>query len=169
MIERINIGSIRWNVLAVLTHADGHKLVIPGHNIVTNEGDIYYAQKAVGASPTDDFTAGGLRLGTGTTTPVKTAIDLTTFGADGDIAETSGYPKTADADGDNTGSGTDIVTWLFTYGTGDGNIAGIAEGAVVDNLTTPTAALCHFLFAASFSKTSSDTLKVFVNHQFNGS
>jgi len=160
---------ITGTIVAVLTNTQtGHKSTYYGHNIITNDGDLYYAQKVVGDTPTDDFTAGGLRLGTGTTTPVKADTDVTTFGSDGDIAETSGYPKVNDGDGDNTGAGTDIVTWLFTYGTGDGNISGIAEGAIVDNLTTPTAALSHFLFASSFSKTSSDTLKVFVNHKFNG-
>jgi hypothetical protein len=47
-------------------------------------------------------------------------------------------------------------------------VSGIIEGAIVDDRTTPTAALTHFLFAASFNKTSSDTLKVFVNHTMNG-
>lgn len=61
-----------------------------------------------------------------------------------------------------------VVTWRYSYSTSEGNIASIAELAIVDNRTTPTAALCHALFAASFTKTSSDTLKIFVNHTFTG-
>jgi len=48
------------------------------------------------------------------------------------------------------------------------NIASIDECAIVDNRTTPTAALCHAEFSPSFTKTSADTLKIFVNHTFNG-
>ena len=75
---------------------------------------------------------------------------------------------TNDSDGDNTGSGVDIVSWRYSYLTTEGNVSGIIEGAIVDDDTTPTGALTHFLFAASFNKTSSDTLKVFVNHEFAG-
>ena len=78
------------------------------------------------------------------------------------------YPQTDDQDGDNTGAGVDIVTWRYSYTTAQGNVVDIIEGAIVDNDTTPTAALCHFLFAGIFTKTSSDTLKVFVNHTFTG-
>ncbi len=180
MIEKIQFGESvlavmkgmqedGWNVIAILQNIHtGGRILIPGKNIVTNDGDLYYAQKAVGASITDDFTAGGLRLGTSNTAVGKTDTDVTTFGSDGDIAESSGYPKVNDGDADNTGAGTDIVTWKFEYGTGDGNISGIQEGAITDSLSSPTAALTHFLFAGSFSKTSSNTLKVFVNHRFNG-
>ena len=143
--------------------------MIPGKNIVTNDGDLYYAQKAVGDSPTTDFTTGGLNLGTSNTAVGKTDTDVTTFGTDGDIAESSGYPKVNDGDSDNTGAGTDIVTWKFSYGTADGNITGIQEGAIVDILgASATKCLTHFLFASSFNKTSSNTLVVYVNHRFNG-
>lgn len=143
---------------------------IPGINIVTNDGDVYYAQSIAAETPTDDFDGGssGLRLGSASTTPVKTNTDVGTFLSGTGHALDSGYEKTNDDDADNTGSGTDIVTWRYSYTTAQGNANGIAEGAIVDNITTPTAALTHFLFAASFNKTSSDTLKVFVNHTANG-
>jgi hypothetical protein len=44
----------------------------------------------------------------------------------------------------------------------------IAEGAITNSLTSSTKALTHFLFGSTFSKTSSDTLKVIVNHAFAG-
>ena len=164
--------AVTGQALAILRHnefGDIHR-VIPAINIVTNDGDLYYAQSAVAETPTDDFdaAAAGLRLGTASTAPVKTNTDVTTEDSNGRLAIDATYPKTNDGDSDNTGAGTDIVTWRFSYSTSEGNITGIAEGAIVDNRTTPTAALTHFLFAASFNKTSSDTLKVFVNHTFNG-
>lgn len=165
--EVLNIG----NVVAILENVKtGHKKIIHGLNIVTNDGDAYYAQMACAETPDDDFdgASSGLRLGTGTTSPTKTDTDVTTFLSGSDHALDSGYEKTNDDDPDNTGAGVDIVTWRFSYATDEGNGTDIAEGAIVDNKTTPTAALTHFLFAAAFDKTSSDTLKVFVNHQFNG-
>lgn len=144
------------------------ELITPGVNIVTNAGDVYYAQRSVGETPDDDFTAGGLRLGDDNTAPTKADTDVTNFLATSGHAEDATYPKTDDPDADNTGAGVDIVTWRFSYLTSEGNVSNIIEGAIVDNIVTPTAALTHFLFGGVFSKTSSDTLKVFVNHEFLG-
>lgn len=157
-----------WNVLAMLTERSGRRLYMPGCNIVTNDGDQYYAQMSCGETPTDDFAAGGMRLGTNNTSPTKTDTDVTTFLSGSGKSIDAGYPKTNDDDADNTGAGVDIATWRESYGTGEANGTGIIELAVVDNITTPTAALTHALFGASFDKTSSDTLKVFVNHTMNG-
>jgi hypothetical protein len=158
-----------FNVLAVLGNQSG-QVLIPAANIVTNDGDIYYAQMVCGETPTDDFdhSNAGLRLGSANTAPAKTDTDVTTFLSSSGHALDATYEKTNDGDADNTGAGTDIVTWRYSYTTSEGNVSGIQEGAIVDNRTTPTAALTHFLFASSFSKTSSDTLKVFVNHTMNG-
>lgn len=161
--------AIVGRVSAVLHNEQlGLELVVPGLNIVTDDGDTYYAQVAAGETPDDDFAAGGLRLGDDNTAPTKSDTDVTNFLAGTGHAIDGTYPQTDDQDGDNTGAGVDIVTWLFSYTTAQGNATGIIEGAIVDNTTTPTAALTHFLFAASFDKTASDTLKVFVNHTMNG-
>ena len=167
--ERIlNIG----NVVAVLENAkNGSKKIVHGVNIVTNDGDAYYAQSACAETPDDDFdgASSGLRLGSDNTSPTKTDTDVTTFLSGSDHALDATYEKTDDQDTDNTGAGVDIVTWRYSYLTSEGNVDGIIEGAISDVRAGPsTAVLTHFLFAASFNKTSSDTLKVFVNHQFNG-
>lgn len=148
----------------------GLELQIPGMNIVTNDGDVWYAQRAAGETVTDDFLAAsaGFRLGTSNTAPTKTDTDVTTEDSAGRKAVDATYPQTDDADGDNTGAGVDILTWRVSYTTAEAIITGIQEGAIVDDRTTPTAALTHFLFAASFNKTGTDTLKVSVNHQLNG-
>jgi hypothetical protein len=158
-------------VIAVLTNADtGQRHTFEGRNIVTNDGDKYYAQMACGEAPDDDFdaAAAGIRLGTGFSSADKDDTDVDSEDSNGRLDVDSGYPKTDDDDGDNSGAGVDVVSWRFSYATGEGNISGIDECAIVDNRTTPTAALCHAEFSPSFTKTSADTLKIFVNHTFNG-
>ena len=162
---------IAGRCIAVLENKHtGDKKIIHGVNIVTNDGDTYYAQSACAETPDDDFDAAlaGLRLGDDNTTPTKSDTDVTSFLSGSDHVCDATYPQTDDQDGDNTGAGVDIVTWRYSYTTAQGNVVDIIEGAIVDNDTTPTAALCHFLFAGIFTKTSSDTLKVFVNHTFTG-
>ena len=153
-----------WNVHAVLKCKDTY-IYIAGKNLVTDAGDQYYAESVVG---TPSWTVGGMRLGTGTTAPTKTDTDVTTVLAGSEKAIDTGYPVTNDTDPDNTGAGVDVVTWRVSYGTAEANGTGIAEGAIVDDINTPTKALTHFLFSATFDKTSNDTLKVIVNHTFNG-
>jgi hypothetical protein len=163
--------AITGTVLALLRNeALGLELAVPGINIVTNDGDTYYAQMVASETPDDDFDGAnsGLRLGSDNTSPTKSDTDVTSFLSDSAHALDGGYEKTDDDDSDNTGAGVDVVTWRYSYTTGEGNVNSIIEGAIVDDRTTPTAALTHFLFAASFDKTSSDTLKVFVNHTMNG-
>jgi hypothetical protein len=156
-------------IIAVLENQQtGHKQIHIAKNIVTNEGDKYYAQMAADETPDTDFSSGGIRLGTGFSSADKDDTDVDSEDSDGRQDIDTGYPKTDDDDGDNSGSGADIVTWRFSYSTSEGNIASIDECAIVDNKTTPTAALCHAEFSPAFTKTSADTLKIFVNHTFNG-
>ena len=158
-------------VIAVLENKKtGEKKIIHGLNIVTNDGDTYYAQSAVAEAVDDDFdgASSGLRLGSDNTAPDKVDTDVTTFLSGSAHALDATYPRTDDPDSDNSGADVDIVTWRFSYLTSEGNVDAIIEGAIVDDKTTPTAALTHFLFAALFNKTASDTLKVFVNHTFTG-
>lgn len=156
-----------------------------GHNIVTNDGDLYYAQKAAGETPDAthgfDTAEGRLVLRNAATAVAKTDVylqlDVTTTGAL-DAAPTdyqalnATYPLTADVDSDNTGAGVDIVTWLYDWLTTELNATGIVGGGIVDaNTNDPPGAtdllLNHFT-VTSFDKTASDTLKVFVNHEMLG-
>lgn len=147
------------------------KGVYPGLNIVTTKGDVYYAQLAMTDTITDDFQAAGagLRMGSATTTPTKANTDVGTFLTGSDHVIDATYPKSNDGDADNTGSGTNVMTWTYSYLTSEGNVSSIAEGGISDVRAGPsTALLTHFLFASVFSKTSSDTLKVIVNHSVLG-
>lgn len=154
------------NILALLGRPEG-ALLIPGSNIVTDAGDIHYAQKAAGEAVTNAF--GVLELASAGT-PAKGA-DRSAFTpiASTEKAHDAGYPTTNDADSDNSGSGADVVSYLTSYTTGDFNATGITHGIITN--ATPGASepiLTGFAFAASFDKTSSDTLKVFVNHEQSG-
>jgi hypothetical protein len=162
---------MRGKILAVLTHANGDILEVEGINLITDDGDTYYAQLAAAETPTYDFKGAnaGLLLGTGTNAPAKGNTSVQTVVSGSGKTRKSTYPKTNDTgDSDNTGDGTDILTWTYEYLVSEANASSISEGAIVNNTTTPTHCLTRFLFAAPFTKTSSDTLKVIVNHQFNG-
>ena len=152
----------------------GEKTWYHTKNIVTNDGDLYYAQKSVAESPTSDFGGanGRMELRTGSATPAKDDVysDVTTPITTSRKAKDSGYPKTNDDDSDNTGSGTDIVTWRTSWTTGDFNATAIIGGCFHVGGASPACGsklLTHFSIT-SFNKTASDTLKIFVNHTFNG-
>ena len=91
---------------------------------------------------------------------------------------TANYPRTTDPDADNTGGAVDQVTWAYSWTIGDFNTTGVTDlkgGCITDRAnnsaygTATNKLLTHFDFAASgFEKTASDTLKVFVNHTFEG-
>jgi len=166
---------IKGTVVIVLKDKDGNIKIRETHNLVTNSGDEYYAE--VGAQETPNFTIAGIRLGTNAgaaTTPIKTDVDMTTttgssvLGGSGNQPIDVGYPKSDDDDTDNTGALADAVTWRSSWGTGEGNSADLATVDLPDNLTTPTKSLAIANFASKFTKTSSDTLKVFVNHTMLG-
>lgn len=154
------------NVLAVLGLPEGD-IVIPAHNIVTDAGDVYYAQKSAGETPTNTFNT--LTLATaGTPGKSATYASFTPIASTGK-APTAGYPKTNDADADNTGASTKIVTWLFSYAKADFNNAAISHGEITAAAPSGSVPLLTgFAFAAAFAKTVNDTLKVFVNHQMLG-
>ena len=178
--------NVKGTVVFVLKNEDtGEKRTFTTRNIVTNDGDLYYAQRGalltVGATispvPTNFTDANGvpdmiMELYNGASdAPAKgnnrsNLAGLVTGSAQ---AMDSGYPKVNDTDTDNTGAGTDIITYRVSYAKGDANATGIAD--VI--LTNPSpgaseALIMHAEFSPTFDKTSNDTLKVFVNHTMNG-
>lgn len=164
------------NILLVLGTPEGTTLHAAS-NIVTDAGDVYYAQKAVGESPTNAFSK--LYLSTvnwDSSHPAKgsTSDNIASMISGTEKAATAGYPKTADSDTDNTGAGTDVVTWLFSYTKADFNDADIDAGAISKASVTSWGAgagsdpLLTAFDLTTFAKTANDTLKVFVNHTANG-
>jgi len=226
---QINVAD---NVTALRTReeTDGtlHKEWQFTHNLVTSEGDIYYANKITGRVGTSgsassvygdtnfatdgrffhhDGTStvsastvyGAMILGNANTAPDEadtygvSGASGTTFSSGAydkayDVANgnaqnydttkiiTANYPIHSDADNDNTGGSSDQVTWAYSWTKGDFNTTGKTDlngGVIVDRATVATPAstaklLCHFEFASPFEKTANDTLKVFVNHTFEG-
>ena len=178
MQQRVEIHGLE--IIAVLTdQLTGQKRVFKTRNIVTNDGDEYYAYRGVNAQPPNDlFTTGAaqafdgiMELGTAGNAPVKASIrsDMTAKVASSQKAMDATYPLRNDGDADNTGAGVDVDTYRVSYLTSEANSAGI-DRLIITN-PSPTAGdqcLMYALFAASFEKTSNDTLKVFVNHTMNG-
>ena len=162
------------NICIVKESQSGEKIWYHAKNIVTNDGDLFYAQQAVGETPTSDFdgSSGRMELRTGSATPAKgdTYAQVATPVTASRKAIDANYPKTNDGDSDNTGAGTDIVTWKTSWTTSDFNSSAIIGGCIHVGAASPasgTKLLTHFSIT-SFDKTSSDTLKIFVNHTFNG-
>lgn len=186
------------------------------HNLVTSDGDIYYAKKitlkkADGTAYADtDFATDGIFFhhisGTVSSSTTYGAMILgsanvtthqsDTYGVSGSSGTTfksgaydashgsinttkvltANYPRHNDGDGDNSGGANDQVTWAYSWTTGDFDTTGATDlngGVIVDRATNATPAngaklLCHFEFSSAFEKTGNDTLKVFVNHTFEG-
>jgi len=155
------------NVLAVLGTPDG-RFLIPASNIVTDAGDVHYAQRGAAEAPTNAF---GIAELASAGTPGKSASrsSFTVIGST-QKAHGAGYPRTNDDDPDNTGAGTDTVTFLASYAKADFNHAAISHGLITN--ASPGASeplLTGYAFASAFEKTADDTLKLFVNHDFTGS
>jgi len=154
------------NVLAVLGTRSG-LLLYGAHNLVTTAGDTYYAQRGAGAAPTNAFGLGELSSAgvpaKGATRAAFTPIAATqkTF--------TATYPKTADADVDNTGAGANVVTYQWAYAKADFAAATISHGQITNAVpAVGEPLLAGFAFTAAFGKTVDDTLKIIVNHQLIG-
>jgi hypothetical protein len=178
------------NICVVLKKTDGSKHWFYGSNIVTNDGDIFYAKRACSEAPSanEDFRA--VASGAGATCILQnpsSANSLAKTDAYGQVTNpivttgaqkdcTTAYPKTNDGDSDNTGAGVDVVTFKFSWttsqiDTSSGNA--ITGGCIVDKAATLGGSikiLTHWNFAspASFHKTSTDTLTLYVNHTMNG-
>lgn len=164
--DEMQIGG---TVLAILRDEEtGLERVYVTHNIVTDAGDTHYAQRGCAETPTNDFTQ--MELGSaGTPGKAATTSSFTLIASTAKTVKAT-YPKTNDGDSDNTGAGVDVATWTFEWTAGDFNHAAITHGwIVVSGHGAGAPILTGFAFTGgAFAKTASDTLKVIVNHTFNG-
>lgn len=172
------------NVVRVLTfpeinHSGKQELIKEfdfTHNLVTDDGEIFYAKQGAGETPAtnENFQSGRFEMGT--TAYVEAESDtFNEFDVSGSSkisgsrqTFTSGYPKTNDTgDADNTGDAVDAVSYAVEYTTGAWNDTDVEQGCIHDNASpvSATKLLCVFSFT-SFAKTATDTLKIFVNHAF---
>jgi hypothetical protein len=157
------------NIVVLLQKKDKLVNFVFGRNIVTSTGDIYYAQKACGETPTNNYTDMYL-ASAGPATPAKTdnRANFTDI-AGTNKTKSANYPRTADPDTDNTGNGANIASWLFSYAAGDGNWSGISHAYLTKNGPAANESLlCSIKFASNWAKDSNTSAKVFVNHGENG-
>jgi len=166
------------NVCGVIENTEtGYTTYNWAANIVGNDGDIYYAKKSAGETPAtnENFLQGRAELQTGTATTAKadTYSSVLVPVTASRLALTTNYPKTYDAQAnsaENAGGVIDAITYKYYWSTSSFSANGITGGMIHDN-ASPVAAtklLTHWAFAASFSKTTTDTLTLYVNHTMNG-
>jgi hypothetical protein len=157
-------GDLRWNVQASLSFPTGERRLMLGHNLITDDGELHYAELIAQESPTNAF--GAMELATAT--PTQAASDDRsdyTVQSGSEKAFSSGFPKRNDTDTDNTGKGVDVFTYKAEYAAADGNWTGL-DGGIITN-ASPGASepiLTGFDFASSVDKDSSTALTVYVNH-----
>lgn len=160
----------KQNVVVALFKGKRMLDYIFGENIVTTKGEIYYAQRACGESPTpNNFTTMWL-CSNGPATPAKTDNrgNFTDI-ASSNKANSTNYPKSNDNDTDNTGASNNTISWLHSYAAGDGNFAGIGWCYITNTANTANDnLLCSVKFGANWAKDSNTSAKVFVNHAANG-
>jgi len=156
------------NILFIFEGPTYGKMLVPAHNIITDAGDIHYAQRAVAETLTNAF--GILELGSAGTPGKSANRSSFTPISSTQKAHDATYPRRNDNDADNTGAGTRIVTFRTSYTAADFNATGIARGWITN--TSPGASepiLTGFTLPNSpFDKSASDSLKVFTNHTMNG-
>jgi len=146
------------------------------HNLVTDDGEIYYANRAANEAPAanENFLCGRFEMGSGAVTELETHDYSDFSGVCGNPIAcsrqvyTACYPKRNDTgDADNTGDAVDAVSYAVLYTTCSWNDATVEHGVIYDNACPGacTSLLSTFSFCV-FAKTACDTLKVFVNHAF---
>lgn len=165
----MTIGMEKCNVFAIIKDKFGKvKQIIKAENIVTDAGDIYYAQLGAEETPTNAFI--DCVLGTGLVAADKTDdySDMTVI-VGSPKAPTATYPKANCQDADNTGKAVDSVTWMYEWTGGDFNDAAIREGMIsITSASGTDPLLTRWVWGAAFEKTATDTLTLFVNHNFLG-
>lgn len=162
--------------VAVLLGPDGRpKQVVEFRNLITDAGDLYYAQKAIAAiapaSPAAPTAMSGMKLGTGSTAASKAGAGaaLVTYLAGSNIAFDATYPQTA-----NLGSGLGVnAVYRCTWGAGVATNGALTELVIVNDAGTNATSTAgntaaRALFASAINKTASDSLVVTWNHKFLG-
>lgn len=154
-----------WNVRGCLYLPTGERALLAGHNLVSTAGELWYAEKIVGDTPTNSFGISELATAVPGTPAAGDNRSNYTIQASSTKAHSAGYPKRNDTDTDNTGKGTDVITFKSEWTAGDGNWTGL-NGGIITN-TTPGASepiLTGYSFGGAVNKDSSTALTVWVNH-----
>lgn len=178
------IARIHGDVRAVVKRAGIIQSMHRTSNLVTNAGDLYYAELGVAGTQPTDFTDavspytfnGQMEIFKSVSAaPVKTAVRSDMTGkTDPTVGTTlkaidSAYPKVNDLDTDNTGKGADVLTYKTSYTAGDWSDAASMDDVDITN-PSPAAGENMLIWADGLGllKSASDTAAVYFNHAFNG-
>lgn len=159
----------RWaNVLVV--HYDRRGRVKGTHrakNLITDAGAIWYGQKITGETPTNAFIKGAVGTGNGGAWGASSTYTNLTGPIAGSVKDVdSGYPKRNDNDTANTGAGTKVVSWRWSYASSDFTSGTpVTDGVItVASPTTGTPILTGYTLGSSFTLATGESIKIFVNH-----
>lgn len=173
MLHTTTSGLVGFGV-AVLRGPDGEvKAVREFTNLITDAGDLYYAQKAIvgidpaNASAPTEVT--GMKLGTGTTAASKagSGAALVTYLSGSHDLFTTAYPSTS-----NLGSGLGVTvnyncTWAAGVATGSITEAVIVNDASTNATSTAANTISRVTFTA-VPKAAGDTFEITWSHKFLG-
>lgn len=163
---------LRRNCIVVLSKKEGKHIVkswLFGANLVTDDGEIYYAKKGAGETPAtnENFIQGRNEFRTGAATPgaTDTYTNVTTPVTASRKQVAATFPKSNDSTTENTGKAINAVTYKFAYSAGDFTATGIIGGCIHDNASPVggTKLLCHYSIT-SFNVDAGDGLNFYVNH-----
>lgn len=162
--------TVRGRGVAIVRGPDGReKQRVPFDNLVTQQGDLYYADRAAGIAGAPAAVT-GMQLGTSTTAPAKTGAGaaIVTLVANSLVALDGGFPTSA-LDGTAR-----RIRYQTTWAAGVATDSNINEVALVNQSTgTQTAApasatISRALLSPAVNKAAGDSLEVQWDHTFEG-
>jgi hypothetical protein len=144
------------------------------HNLITDAGDLYIAQKVITAiapaSASAPTAMNGMKLGTGATAAAKNGAGaaLVTYLTASNVAFDATYPQTS-----NLGAGLGVTAvYKTTWAAGVATNSAITECAIVNdqatNATTSAANSISRIVFTAVNKGASDTLAITWSHKFLG-
>ena len=159
-------------LLVLKNERTGKERRIWGQNIVTTAGNTWYAQKACGQVPTNDFdsmyqaTACSEAGGNPTVTSNYSHF---TVHAGSEKHITALYPMSPDTDGDNTGDGATKVSWAAAYLIADGPFVAITHSFIsITGAGGVNPILNGYKWGAAWDKDAATSCKVYANHTMLG-
>lgn len=166
-----HMGKVGYGIVELFDGDMQLKAVTPFANLITDAGDLYYAQKCIvgiaPANPSAPTAITGMKLGTGTTAVAKAGAGgaLVTYKTGSNLAFDATFPSTA-----NLGAGLGVNdVYKTTWPAGTATDAALTEAVIVNDSgtnATSTAAntICRTVFSAQ-NKGASDTLAITWNHK----
>jgi hypothetical protein len=153
-----------FNVRGALYFPTGEKRMLAAHNLVSDDGELHYAQLINQDVPTNAFGVTELASAVpGVPASTDDRSDYTII-ATSEKAHSATYPKINDTDTDNSGKGADVYTFKNEWTAGDGNWADIDGGIITNATPGATEAILTGFTITNFAKDSSTALNLWVNH-----